>query len=193
MRTRARIVEVTLSLLETRRLRELRVAEIARAAEISTASFYVYFDDVIDVVLAALQEVGKIPDEILSLAAGPWAAKDAFARSEALVKAYIRYWDGHRTLFRVRNLAAEEGDTRFAVAREQSARPLLDALAQQLGDGEYGLPFGVQAAATAGVLVAMLERLAAIAHVYAEFPPDEMVRSAAFLIASAMTAGRAAP
>jgi AcrR family transcriptional regulator len=189
MRTRARIVEVTLALLEAKRLRELRVAEIARLADISSATFYLYFDDVIDVVLAAVHEHGRVPDDVLSLVVTPWPQQDALARAEALVHAYSQYWDTHRTLFRVRNLAAEEGDDRFLIAREQSARAFLEALSERVSDAIAAgrMTSSIDALATAGVLVAMLERLGAIANVYSdEFPHEEMMRSAAFLIASAL-------
>jgi AcrR family transcriptional regulator len=192
MRTRARIVEVTLALLEAKRLRELRVAEIARLAEISSATFYLYFDDVIDVVLAAVHEHGRVPDDVLSLVAIPWPQQDAPARAEALVHAYSQYWDAHRTLFRVRNLAAEEGDDRFLIAREQSARAFLEALSERVSDAIMAgrMTSSIDPLATAGVLVAMLERLGAIANVYSdEFPHEEMIRSAAFLIASALAGG----
>lgn len=188
MRTRARIVEVTLALLEAKPLRELRVAEIARLAEISSATFYLYFDDVIDIVLAAVHEHGRVPDEVLSIVASPWP-HDALRRAEELVQAYVRYWDAHRTLFRVRNLAAEEGDVRFLAARQQSAGALLDALAARVADAtaRNNLPRTLQPLATAGVLVALLERLAAIVHVYAdEIPDEETVHSAAFVIASVL-------
>lgn len=192
MRTRARIVDATLALLEARPLRDLRVAEIARVAEISSATFYVYFDDVIDVVLAAVDEHGRVPNEVLLLVATPWDQDGLLSQAESLVLAYIGYWDAHRTLFRVRNLAAEEGDGRFLIAREQSARAFLEALADRVA--EAGLPGSVRPMATAGVLVAMLERLSAIAHVYSdEIPLNEMVWSAAFLIASALGGGRPPP
>ena len=50
-RTRQRLIDVTVELLETHGMRDLTVAEIARVAETSSATFYVYFDNVQAVVL----------------------------------------------------------------------------------------------------------------------------------------------
>ena len=57
LRTRARILEATLSLLDQKTMRDLRVIDIARAIGTSPATFYQYFKDVNDVVLELATEV----------------------------------------------------------------------------------------------------------------------------------------
>src|SRR6476661_6340318 len=72
-RTRRRLLEATAGLLETHGIRDLRVVDIARRVETSPATFYQYFRDVEDAVLALASEVG---DEVIPLARlldGPWA------------------------------------------------------------------------------------------------------------------------
>ena len=130
-RTRQRLIAETIALLGTKRLRELRVADIARAAKISPGTFYLYFADVPEVVLAAIEEAARDTSEVVEIAAGDWRGANARDTARQLVAAYISYWDQHHALFRVRNLAAEEGDPRFINARLKSMLPLLKALEHQ--------------------------------------------------------------
>jgi AcrR family transcriptional regulator len=51
-RTRRRLLDATSQLLETEGIRDLRVVEIARVVGTSPATFYQYFRDVDDAVLA---------------------------------------------------------------------------------------------------------------------------------------------
>ena len=166
-RTRKRLIGATVALLGRVRLKDLRVAEISRRAEVSPAAFYVYFKDVTDVVLAAIHEVPAVSPTVLALLAQPWRMEDAFDLASSLVANYLDYWDMHRTLFRVRNLAAEEGDQRFLSIRQEAVQPMLDAIVEQVrrkgGDSETNIQ---NAKAMAGVLMAMLERIGAVLPVY---------------------------
>ena len=72
--TRRRLLDATAELLETHGIRDLRVVDIARAVGSSPATFYQYFRDVEEAVLALAEEVG---DEIAPLVARlepPWDA-----------------------------------------------------------------------------------------------------------------------
>ena len=72
--TRRRLLDATAELLETHGIRDLRVVDIARAVGSSPATFYQYFRDVEEAVLALAEEVG---DEIAPLVD---AARDAVGR-----------------------------------------------------------------------------------------------------------------
>jgi AcrR family transcriptional regulator len=188
LQTRNRLIEATLAQLETTRLRDLRVSEIARQANLSTATFYVYFPDVTDAVLAVLEEITQGTPEILELIGGDWGEGDAEQRASRIVKSYADHWSRHHALFKVRNLAADEGDGRFRSAREFAIRAVLDSTgaaferAQQAGWVSARLDSG----ATAGVLMAMLERFAAIQHnySYSGIEREEMILSAAYILAN---------
>lgn len=186
-KTRARIIEAALELLETTALRDLRVADVARAAATSSATFYVYFSDVPDVVLAATSELSQSTPEILELLSRRWQA-DAAALAEQLVDHHIAYWEAHRTLFRIRNLAAEEGDKRFIAARTASVIPLLDAIAIRIeaAQASGSLSTALHPEATAGVLIAMLERVAAVLpdHRRGTFTQQDLKNAAAHMIAN---------
>ncbi len=187
-RTRQRLIAETIALLETRRLRELRVAEIARAAEIAPGTFYLYFAEVADVVLAAIEEAAQDTSEIVEIVSGDWCGASGLQTATDLVRGYIAYWDQHHALFRVRNLAAEEGDPRFIAARVKSMLPLLQALERQAARAQQNgtLPASLSPLATAGALLAMLERLASVHRLdqrSGDSTPERVADSAAFIIA----------
>lgn len=168
LQTRRRLIDATVAQLENNRLRDLRVADIARAAGTSTATFYVYFPDVADAALAALEELTQSTPELLALIEADWSIGDPQIRAQRIVDCYGDLWADHHALFRVRNLAADEGDGRFRASRENSIRGVLAAgasairRAQQAG---WAAP-KLDPIATFGVLIAMLERFAAVQHYY---------------------------
>lgn len=164
-RTRRGLIDATVGLLDTVALRNLRVADIAREANVSSATFYLYFDDVAEVVLARLGEVTQSAPAILQMLREPWGRDDGERHARALVEAYVRQWVENRHLFRVRNLAAEEGDRRFSEIRELTIRPFLDALTDKISRarGAELAETHIEARSLAGVLTAMIERLAAVA------------------------------
>nr|WP_260582911.1 TetR/AcrR family transcriptional regulator [Sphingopyxis sp. PET50] len=58
-RTRQQLIEATVALLETHGLRDVSVVDVARAAQTSPATFYVYFKGVPEAVLAALEHASQ--------------------------------------------------------------------------------------------------------------------------------------
>lgn len=161
-RTRQRLIDVTVELLETHGMRDLTVAEIARVAETSSATFYVYFDNVQAVVLGALERAPHSNDELIALIEAPW--RNGVADALAFVTLYTDLWNRHRTIFRVRNMAAEEGDARFLDARGRASLPMLKAITERIsaGQGEGRIDASLHPASTAGVILAMLERLSSV-------------------------------
>lgn len=168
LRTRRKLIDTTVALLGGTPLRDLKVVDIASAAKTSSATFYVYFDSVIEVVLAASAELSQSAPEILAIVNSGWNHTNSHDRAVALIAEYLRFWDDHRALMRTRNLAAEEGDERFVRTRETSILPLLLAMAGriELAQHEGRISRGVFPYASAGALLMMIERLGALAHTY---------------------------
>jgi len=166
LKTRRRLIDATVELLETTSLRDLRVIDIARTARGSPATFYVYFPDVSDAVLAAISELSQATPAMMEIIDGEWSGQQASARGAALVETYMRFWGDHRTLFRVRNLSAEEGDRRFIDARAWSVAPILEAMAKRIEEAQAQnrVPGDLKPPAAAATLLAMLERLAVVAY-----------------------------
>ena len=196
LQTRRRLIAATEDLLKTTSLRELRVADIARAAETSTSTFYLYFRDVPEAVLAVISELSQSTPTFLAIVGRRWDESEAYDRAQNFVETYIDYWQAHAALFRVRNLAADEGDERFLLARANAVVPLLEALAARIEERQQAgaLPSDLHSFSTAGALLAMIERLATLtpAHMSGRrgVTQDRIVHAAAFF-AAVVLGGRA--
>lgn len=163
-RTRQVLIQTTVRLLEEHGLREVSVADVARAAKTSPATFYVYFRGVPEVVLAALESAPQTSARLEALKDRDWLAAGGAAAARAMVDEYTELWARNRTIFRVRNLAAEEGDGRFYRARLDAARPTMDGLTSRvaLAQAAGRVPAWLDPRACIGTILMLLERLSAI-------------------------------
>jgi AcrR family transcriptional regulator len=163
-RTRQVLIDATVELLESHGLRDVAVADVARAAKTSPATFYVYFRGVSEAVLAALESASQTSPEIEALFARDWQGEGAAGLARAFVDAYCANWNRYRTIFRVRNMAAEEGDERFYRARMEASAPVLTAMTVQIARAQAAgrVPADLKPRSCAGTILMMLERLAAI-------------------------------
>jgi hypothetical protein len=80
-----------------------------------------------------------------------------------MVDGFIRYWDQHRAVLRVRNLAAEEGDLRYREVRNRTLSTITDRLARLVADNQKTARVGAEITpyAAAAAMVSMMERMAA--------------------------------
>ena len=156
--TRARLLDATAQLLEDNGLRELRVVDIARAVDLSPATFYQYFADVEAAVLALSIAVGEETSSLAGLLSEDWTRSDGLAFARRLVEDFITNWDKHRAVLRTRNLAAQEGDERFRAVRNDSLRPLTEGIGAKVAAREDS---GLSPYAAGAAMVSMLERMAA--------------------------------
>jgi len=161
--TRRRLLDATARLLESDGVRDLRVVDIAREVGTSPATFYQYFRDVEEAVLALTAEVGEELAPVDQLLRRSWTGAPGLDTARDMVDAFIRYWDEHRAVLRTRNLAAQEGDLRFRHVRNNSLRPITDHIASTVTvSQEAGLvSTEILPMAAAAALVALLERMAA--------------------------------
>lgn len=195
-RTRQALIDTTIELLGTQGLRDVSVADVARGAQTSPATFYVYFRGVPEVVLAALEDAPQTSAELEELMAQDWRAPGALERARAFVDAYCELWNCHGIVFRVRNLAAEEGDERFYKARMTAATPMMTALTVQIERAQAAgaIPADLRPRACAGTILMMLERLSAIGPMSRDDDTDiafgPLKAAAAFTLAN-MLGGRA--
>lgn len=161
--TRRRLLDATARLLETEGVRDLRVVDIARAVGTSPATFYQYFRDVDDAVLALAAAVAEDLEPVRQVLAKPWAGDDGLVAARTMVLEFVESWERHRAVLRTRNLAAQEGDVRFRTVRNASLQPLVEALAERIEDAQRAgdVAAEVSPIAAAAAMVAMTERVAA--------------------------------
>jgi AcrR family transcriptional regulator len=161
--TRRRLLDATAELLETHGIRDLRVVDIARSVGSSPATFYQYFRDVEEAVLALAEEVGDEIAPLVSRLETSWDADGGLDDARALVDGFVDYWDRHRAVLRTRNLAAQEGDERFRDVRHRTLRPFMVSLTAKIAESRAaGRVVGeMSPAAASAALVALIERMAA--------------------------------
>jgi AcrR family transcriptional regulator len=130
--TRRRLLDATYELLQSHGIRDVRVVEVARKVGTSPATFYQYFRDVDEAVLVLADELTDEIEPIAVLLDEPWNGKGGLESARALVDGYFRFWDDHRAVMRVRNLAADEGDRRFRDVRNRTLGRVTDRMAPRL-------------------------------------------------------------
>jgi len=161
--TRARLLEQTRELLYTTSYRDLKVVDIARGAGTSPATFYQYFPDAESALWALADElVGEGRERLTRpVRDGSWNGRAAYDTCERIAASFLEFWDEHRALLAVIDLAATEGDVRFREIRLQLLMSFTDALAEEVrGQRDAGrLPADLDPTATASVLVAMLAQV----------------------------------
>ena len=140
--TRRRLLDAAAGLLETNTYRDLKVVDIARVAGTSPATFYQYFSDVEEAVLALAEEVeveagGALAELVVDRA---WSGDEGWATSLALADGFVRTWERYRSVLRVIDLATDEGDQRFRGVRTRMLGAPSEALVAVLGIGASRRP-----------------------------------------------------
>jgi len=162
--TRQRLLECTSDMLTATSYRDVKVIDIARDAGTSPATFYQYFADVEAAILVLAEEMAQQGQHLTAIISdGSWDGADALATSLELVDAFLLFWDDHRPVLRVMDLATDEGDGRFQKIRVRLLNDITNALADVTRVSQVGgrLPQALDPMAVAGILVSMLAHTAA--------------------------------
>ncbi|MEZ5144124.1 MAG: TetR family transcriptional regulator [Acidimicrobiales bacterium] len=193
--TRQRLLEQTESMLASSSYRDLKVVDIARGAGTSPATFYQYFPDVESAILVLAEEMSAdIPAVSAVVRDGAWRGRQAYDTSLAVVDGVMDFWEKHRSVLRVVDLATGEGDQRFRRIRVRMMNELTVALSEVVEAQKKASrhPDDLDPMATAGVLVSMLAHVAA--HRYGfEFwgiRTDDTRRSMARIVLTTVTGQR---
>lgn len=163
--TRQRIMDATAALLDQKPFRSLKVAEIARAAGTSASTFYLYFESVEDLVLLLVRQTKQTTPEIMTILGRAWEGKAAVNDAQMFIREYVSFWEKHRSILLVRNSEADLGNKAFVEERMRSAIPILEALSSKVAAAKRKgiISKKLHAKSAAGVILAALERLAAVA------------------------------
>jgi AcrR family transcriptional regulator len=163
LQTRQRLLAAAAELFRERSALDLSVAEIARRAGTSAATFYQYFADVEEAALHLAQQASEEMPAVLDLIDGSWEGDAGRMTAQKIVHAFMHHWEAHHAVLMIRNLAADHGDPRFQEARRRALSPFLERLADRVAEfqeagrvSERLHPF-----ATAAALGSVLERLSA--------------------------------
>jgi len=159
--TRQRLLDETAEMLKSSNYRDLKVVDIARGAGTSPATFYQYFPEVESAILVLAEDMAHEGSALTTIVAeGVWRGRGAYPTAERLVDGFFDFWESHRSVMRVVDLATEEGDQRFRNLRTRLLNEVVVALAGVIHSQRDRHPPDLDPTATAGVLVAMLATVA---------------------------------
>src|SRR5580692_1225597 len=165
--TRQRLLDATVELLTTTSWRSVKVTDIARQAQTSPATFYQYFPNVEQAICVLAEGMVDQAAQLAELAGGDWSEEASWDTARAVTEGFLSYWEDNRAVFRVVDLATEEGDAELRGIRVRALNAVTVALAQVIvtaspsgsGEGTPGTttasPAGMEPMAVAGTLVAM--------------------------------------
>jgi len=160
--SRARLLEAARLLLSSAPSEKLTASAIARTAGLASQTFYVYFDDIDEILHVLAAVASKDLGEIIAELERPWDFSAIQQHAERVVAAFYRYWDQHRPILNVRNFRADGGQEAFMQLRNESAYPVVSRIASRIlaSHGAGKLPER-DAFARAVVIYAAMERMAA--------------------------------
>jgi AcrR family transcriptional regulator len=164
--TRQKLLDCTAAMLRTTSYRSVKVIDIAREAGTSPATFYQYFADVEAAILVLAEEMALDGQRLVRLVAeSTWKGKAGYGTAVELTDAFFDFWDQHRPVLRVVDLATEEGDNRFRNIRVRLLNAVTTELAGVVSRFQAdGRNLGVEPMAQAGTLVTTLANVAAHRH-----------------------------
>ena len=160
--TRQRLLSCTAELLEETPWRSIKVIDIARQAGTSPATFYQYFENVEQAILVLAEELTEGAGELAALVDGDWSEHAGWNTARRVVEGFMDYWEANRAVFRVVELATEEGDLRFRGLRVRALNAVTVTLARVIaGSAPSPAPAGADPMAAAATLISMLAHVAA--------------------------------
>lgn len=159
--TRRRLLDATAALLREHGALDVKVLDVAREVGASPATFYQYFTDVEDAVLALSLELVEQVRPIQVRFELDWSGPDGADLVRSIVSDYLDFWDEHGAVLRTMLLRADEGDERFRQVRRQYNAPFMTAMAAKVRDAQQSgrLTRSLDPEATAGALLAAMDRL----------------------------------
>jgi AcrR family transcriptional regulator len=147
------------------------VTDIARRARTSPATFYQYFGNVEEAVRVLAEGVVDQAARFSELAGGDWSPAHSWDKALTFTEGFLAYWEDNRAVFRVIDLANEQGDAQLHGIRIRALNAVTIALAQVITQcspspsGPPGTttssPAGSEPMAVAGTLVTMFASVSA--------------------------------
>jgi AcrR family transcriptional regulator len=181
--TRQRLLDATVELLATTSWRSVKVTDIARQAQTSPATFYQYFANVEQAIQVLAEGMVDQAGQLADLVGGDWSEGASWQTALTVTEGFLGYWEDNRAVFRVVDLATEEGEGQLRGIRVRALNAVTVALAQVIAtaspmpstDGGIGgvggmggatagatcSPAGSDPMAVAGTLVAMFASVSA--------------------------------
>lgn len=136
------------------------LSAVAREASVAMTTLYLYFADLGELILAALQPVVEDARSLRVMLLRRWPDDQLPERCRSYLRAHQDFWERHARILHLRNGFADAGDRRFLRSRIELARPQIRGLIRQM-DGD---PAAVESVCFHIAIVVMtgIERVATI-------------------------------
>jgi AcrR family transcriptional regulator len=119
-------MNATARLLAEHAFADIRITDIARAAEIAQPNFYTYFDGIEDVIFALATEISA---DSLGVHLEPdWSGDGGLKHARLFVEAAFKFWRKHREIFTIVNVLADKRHGAFAAVRVAQMRKIYKSL-----------------------------------------------------------------
>jgi AcrR family transcriptional regulator len=134
--TRERILAATERLLAEPPDTPISLSAVAREASLGMTTLYLYFSDLTELLLAALDPIMRSAEErYVGHVRERWPDDDLADHCRRFVEAYHGFWEQHSRILHLRNSYADNQDPRMLEHRIETTRPLIGLLVQQM-DGD---------------------------------------------------------
>lgn len=127
-------MDATARLLADRPVGDIRITEIARAADIAQPNFYTYFPSIEAVVLALAEEVSM--DSLAVFLQPEWRGEAGIALARQLAEAGIALWREHAQILYIVNLLADNKHGDYADLRVRQMRKLSKAMEAKICEAQ---------------------------------------------------------
>jgi len=158
-KTRQCLISAAESLMREDPTTPLTAAAIARRAKIAPPTFYVYFDDIKDLMAAVVEAAEADFEAAVTILDRAWDRVNPLAEALEFVGSFSEVWVRHEQALVLRNYEADRGERRFLKLRSLFVMPFLEGLTAQILRGAQ-ITSKREAKAHALVFYTALERLA---------------------------------
>ncbi len=169
--SRRRLLDATLALLTRGSIHKISASAIAREAAMASQSFYLYFKDIDEIILALAQEAAVDLQEVVALLVNAPSGSEPEMLSKQVIDAFSDYWDRHRPILIARNYIADSGNKQFLELRQNATMPMIHAIADRIQSARPEDVTRVKAVSRAIIVYSAMERLAARAQSLQFEPP----------------------
>jgi AcrR family transcriptional regulator len=160
--SRRRLMDATRQLIAVEPAHKITASAIARAAKLASQTFYLYFKDIDEILLALSNEAGADMEDVHQALGAAWQSASPTEQARRFIHAFTAYWERNRAILTVRNYLADSGHPAFLTVRQEAAIPLIDAIANRMmaANADDGLD-GKSAFARSVIIYSAIERMAA--------------------------------
>lgn len=160
--SRRRLLDATRDLIAIEPAHRLTASAIARTAGLASQTFYLYFKDIDEVLLSLSREASDDMQGVLDTLGNAWHDAAPAEQSKRFIEAFTSFWDRNRPILTVRNYFSDSGHAAFLTVRQESAMPVIQAIARRMLAAHPDHDLDDKAAFARSVIIySAIERMAA--------------------------------